>query len=147
MRIPSKGRIAVCAMMDLAINGTEKPATIADLAERQEVSISYLEQLFSDLRAADLVHGARGPGGGYRLSRQPGDISVAQIIDAIDDKALKSGNVNEEYMPDLIWSDFADMAYDFLNDMTLDRLVMSEPEAQRLEKTPTQERHAELLTF
>ena len=146
MRIPSKGRIAVCAMMDLTFSENDKPLTIAGLAEKQDVSVSYLEQLFADLRSADLVVGMRGPGGGYQLSRAASQISIAQIIDAIDDKALKTEKINQEYKPDLIWSDFAGMAYDFLDNLTLSKFKPEdlEPEADQVVK---QDRHAELVSF
>ena len=85
MKLTTRGRYAVTAMLDLAINGGPKPVSLADISGRQEISLSYLEQLFAKLRRGKLVISARGPGGGYRLARSGTDIFVAQIIDAVDE--------------------------------------------------------------
>ena len=81
MRLTTKGRYAVTAMLDLAIRAQEKPVNLADISERQGISLSYLEQLFAKLRRDELVVSVRGPGGGYQLSRSSEEIFVAQIID------------------------------------------------------------------
>ena len=85
MKLTTRGRYAVTAMLDLAINGGPQPVSLADISGRQEISLSYLEQLFAKLRRGKLVTSARGPGGGYRLARSGTDIFVAQIIDAVDE--------------------------------------------------------------
>jgi Rrf2 family iron-sulfur cluster assembly transcriptional regulator len=86
MRLTSKGRYAVMAMADLALHGgAERTAPLAEIASRQGISQSYLEQLFARLRRAGLVSGVRGPGGGYRLARGPGEIAVADIIAAVNE--------------------------------------------------------------
>lgn len=85
MRLTTKGRYAVTAMIDLALHGEHSPVTLTDISERQYISLSYLEQIFARLRRAGLVIGIRGPGGGYRLSRETGDINIAQIITAVDE--------------------------------------------------------------
>jgi Rrf2 family iron-sulfur cluster assembly transcriptional regulator len=86
MRLTSKGRYAVMAMADLALHGgAERAVPLQDVARRQEISLSYLEQLFARMRRAELVSGVRGPGGGYRLSQAPENITIAQIIDAVDE--------------------------------------------------------------
>lgn len=86
MRLTSKGRYAVMAMADLALHsGAERAVPLQDVANRQEISLSYLEQLFARLRTAGLVSGVRGPGGGYRLARAPKDVSVAEIIAAVNE--------------------------------------------------------------
>lgn len=85
MKLSTKGRYAVMAMADLASNGSGKPVTLAEIAERQEISLSYLEQLFGRLRRADLVASVRGPGGGYLLGRPPSELRVADIIMAVDE--------------------------------------------------------------
>ncbi|MCG8313896.1 MAG: Rrf2 family transcriptional regulator, partial [Pseudomonadales bacterium] len=85
MRLTTKGRYAVTALLDLALHARTGPVSLADISERQEISISYLEQLFAKLRKNGLVKSVRGPGGGYRLSREAGDIFVAQVIDAVDE--------------------------------------------------------------
>lgn len=85
MKLSTKGRYAVMAMADLAQNGKGKPVTLADIADRQEISLSYLEQLFAKMRKAELVRSVRGPGGGYLLGRLPGELRVADIVLAVDE--------------------------------------------------------------
>ena len=86
MRLSTKGRYAVMAMVDLASqHGGTKPVSLADIAQRQAISLSYLEQLFAKLRRGGLVTSVRGPGGGYRLSRGAGEVRVADIIVAVDE--------------------------------------------------------------
>lgn len=86
MRLSTKGRYAVMAMADLAAHEAgAKPVSLADIAERQDISLSYLEQLFAKLRRGGLVRSVRGPGGGYRLSRSPTELRVADIILAVDE--------------------------------------------------------------
>lgn len=85
MRLTTKGRYAVTAMLDLALHSDQGPVSLADISDRQEISLSYLEQLFSKLRRGDLVCSVRGPGGGYRLSRGTEAIYVAQVIDAVNE--------------------------------------------------------------
>ncbi|MBL8341983.1 MAG: Rrf2 family transcriptional regulator [Rubrivivax sp.] len=86
MRISTKGRFAVNAMIDLALREAAGPVALATICERQRVSLSYLEQLFGGLRSAGLVHSSRGPGGGYRLGRPAEEISVADIVVAVDER-------------------------------------------------------------
>ncbi len=85
MRLTTKGRYAVTAMLDLAIHGEQGPITLADISQRQGISLSYLEQLFARLRKQGLVLSTRGPGGGYRLSRNSHQIAVADVITAVDE--------------------------------------------------------------
>lgn len=86
MRLSTKGRYAVMAMADLAGHqGTTRPVSLAEIAKRQEISLSYLEQLFAKLRKGGLVKSVRGPGGGYRLSRPAGEVRIADIILAVDE--------------------------------------------------------------
>lgn len=85
MRLTTKGRYAVTAMLDLAYHSEKRPVTLTDIARRQNISLSYLEQLFARLRRAGMVEGVRGPGGGYQLSRDPRQINVADIIGAVDE--------------------------------------------------------------
>ena len=86
MRLSTKGRYGVTAMMDLAIHDNAGPVTLADISQCQGISLSYLEQLFSKLRKHGLVDGVRGPGGGYKLARSPENITVAEIIAAVDER-------------------------------------------------------------
>jgi Rrf2 family iron-sulfur cluster assembly transcriptional regulator len=85
MKLTTKGRYAVMAMADLARHGTGKPVALADIAERQEISLSYLEQLFAKLRRGDLVKSVRGPGGGYLLARIADEIRISDVILAVDE--------------------------------------------------------------
>ena len=85
MKLSTKGRYAVMAMVDIAANSDGKPIALADVAERQEISLSYLEQLFGKLRRGGLVKSVRGPGGGYLLARTPADTRIADIILAVDE--------------------------------------------------------------
>jgi Rrf2 family iron-sulfur cluster assembly transcriptional regulator len=85
MKLSTKGRYAVMAMADIALNATGRPVPLGDVAGRQGISQEYLEQLFAKLRRAELVASARGPGGGYRLSRQPDEIWIADIVRAVDE--------------------------------------------------------------
>ena len=91
MRMSSKGRYAVVAVLDVAANAGVKPVSLADVAIRQRISLSYLEQLFAMLRRAGLVAASRGPGGGYRLQRPAAEITVGQVFQAVED----GGNSNE----------------------------------------------------
>jgi Rrf2 family iron-sulfur cluster assembly transcriptional regulator len=88
MKLGTKGRYAVMAMVDLAINSGDKPVALAGIAERQEISLSYLEQLFGKLRRSSLVKSVRGPGGGYVLARDDGDIRVSEIVMAVDEPMI-----------------------------------------------------------
>ena len=130
MRLTTKGRYAVTAMLDLAVHATKGPITLADISQRQGISLSYLEQLFSKLRKRDLVASARGPGGGYRLSRDANAINVAEVISAVDEKVdatrcAGQGNCQngEECLTHQLWTDLSDQLYDFLNGISLGQLV------------------------
>ena len=85
MRLTTKGRFAVTAMLDLALHSTEGPVTLAGISARQKISLSYLEQLFAKLWRRELVESVRGPGGGYHLARAPSEVSVADIICAVEE--------------------------------------------------------------
>eukprot|EP01026_Neomeris_dumetosa_P058059 TRINITY_DN53810_c0_g1_i2.p2 TRINITY_DN53810_c0_g1~~TRINITY_DN53810_c0_g1_i2.p2 ORF type:complete len:114 (+),score=8.22 TRINITY_DN53810_c0_g1_i2:74-415(+) len=85
MRLTTKGRYAVTAMLDLALHATSGPVSLADISKRQEISLSYLEQLFAKLRQNALVRSVRGPGGGYKLNRDASEVFVAEIIDAVNE--------------------------------------------------------------
>lgn len=85
MKLSTKGRYAVMAMVDLAMHSDNKPISLADIADRQEISLSYLEQLFAKLRRGGLVRSVRGPGGGYLLAREDTDTRISDIILAVDE--------------------------------------------------------------
>ena len=85
MKLTTKGRYAIIAMVDLALNGTISPVPLRDISERQNISLSYLEQLFAKLRLAFLVKSVRGPGGGYILSKDSSSINLLDVITAVDE--------------------------------------------------------------
>jgi len=126
MRLTTKGRFAVTAMIDVAMQSTKGPATLAGVSDRQKISLSYLEQLFGKLRRCGLVESVRGPGGGYRLSRRPQDISVAEVITAIGegiDTTQCQGNRDcqdgDECLTHQLWTKLGREIFDFLNGITL----------------------------
>lgn len=130
MRLTTKGRYAVTAMLDLAIHYGQGPITLADISQRQGISLSYLEQLFSRLRKQGLVDSARGPGGGYRLSREAGQISIVEVINAVDEKVdvtkcAGEGNChdNDRCLTHELWMDLSSQIHDFLGGITLGDLV------------------------
>ena len=130
MRLSTKGRYSVTAMMDLAIHDQAGPVTLADISQCQGISLSYLEQLFSRLRKAGLVKGVRGPGGGYRLAKPATDISIAEIINAVDesvDVTRCSGEGNcqdgERCLTHELWTELSDRLYKFLDGITLAKFV------------------------
>ena len=144
MRLTTKGRYAVTAMLDLALNGHQGPISLADISRRQEISLSYLEQLFSKLRQQQLVSSVRGPGGGYRLGREPVDISVAQIIDAVNEsiEATNCGGAGtcrngQVCLTHHLWQDLSEQIHNFLSGITLAGLVERQ-EAQALLQQPEQ---------
>lgn len=130
MRLTTKGRYAVTAMLDLALHAKDRPITLADISQRQGISLSYLEQLFSKLRKQGLVASARGPGGGYRLSRAADEINVAQVITAVDEKVNVTrcegrGDCQngEACLTHELWCALSDQIHDFLNGISLGQLV------------------------
>ncbi len=124
MKLSTKGRYAVTAMMDLALHDVEGPVTLADISQTQGISLSYLEQLFAKLRKNKLVEGVRGPGGGYRLARMPHKISVAEIITAVDEDVEDEGTINADRCKSHeLWEDLSKRLYSFLDGITLDQFV------------------------
>jgi Rrf2 family iron-sulfur cluster assembly transcriptional regulator len=130
MRLTTKGRYAVTAMLDLAIHFEEGPITLADISQRQCISLSYLEQLFAKLRRQGLVESTRGPGGGYRLSRSPMEIPVADVILAVDEKVettrcggLANCQDDEQCLTHELWSELSQQIYQFLCGISLGNLV------------------------
>ena len=130
MKLTTRGRYAVTAMLDLAINGGSRPVSLADISGRQEISLSYLEQLFAKLRREQLVTSARGPGGGYRLARSGAEIFVAEIIDAVDESVdvtncQGKGNCHhgETCLTHHLWEDLSGQIHDFLSQISLGDLM------------------------
>ena len=132
MRLTTKGRYAVTAMLDLALHSQSKPVSLADISKRQEISLSYLEQLFSKLRGQELVSSVRGPGGGYRLGRATEIITVAEIIDAVNE-SVDATNCNRQgtcqkgeiCLTHHLWCDLSDQIHSFLSGINLATLLES----------------------
>ncbi|KGD60374.1 MAG: Fe-S cluster assembly transcriptional regulator IscR [Alcanivorax sp.] len=130
MRLTTKGRYAVTAMLDLALHAATGPVSLADISDRQGISISYLEQLFAKLRRNGLVNSVRGPGGGYQLSRASDDIDVAAVIAAVDESvdATRCGGHGDCQEGDTclthhLWCDLSDQIQAFLGGISLGELV------------------------
>lgn len=130
MKLTSKGRYAVTAMLDVALHSEKGPVPLADISERQEISLSYLEQLFSRLRREKLVSSIRGPGGGYLLGREAADISISEVIKAVDetvDATRCQGQADcqngQRCLTHNLWQDLSDRIEMFLDGISLGELV------------------------
>lgn len=130
MRLTTKGRFAVTAMIDLALRQHTGPVTLAGIAERQKISLSYLEQLFGKLRRNQLVASVRGPGGGYCLARSMTQMSVADIIQAVDETLDATqcggrGDCHDDHpcMTHNLWTSLNKRMFDYLRSVTLQELV------------------------
>ncbi len=151
MKLTTRGRYAVTAMLDLALHFDNEPVTLVDIAERQGISLSYLEQLFAKLRKQGLVESIRGPGGGYRLASSPEDIAVADVIVAVDenmDTTKCGGTANchnkQRCLTHDLWADLSQLIYQFLRGVSLAQLVarqgvqeVARRQGQTLQKTVT----------
>ena len=143
MKLSTKGRHAITAMMELAMRDSKGTVTLADISVEQSISVSYLEQLFAALRGKGLVRGVRGPGGGYYLGREADEISIADIICAVDEwveftrcKGRQNCHDGQRCLTHSLWDDLSQQIFDFLGDITLKDLVERGEvrEAARLEK-------------
>lgn len=130
MKLTSRGRYAVTAMLDIALHGKSLPVSLMDISERQAISLSYLEQLFAQLRREGIVHSVRGPGGGYQLGRAVNDITVGMIIAAVNEsvdlsKCKGSGNCsnNSQCLTHSLWERLEIQIENFLHNITLAELV------------------------
>ena len=130
MRLTTRGRYAVTAMLDLALHYDRGPVSLAEIAERHGISQSYLEQLFARLRRNGLVDGLRGPGGGYKLGRPGNMISVADVIDAVNetvDATRCGGQRNcrgeEPCLTHDLWEALSTQIRDFLGNVDLEQLA------------------------
>jgi len=117
-------------MLDLALHGDQGPVSLADISARQEISLSYLEQLFSRLRRQKLVVSIRGPGGGYRLSRPAAELYIAEVVDAVSESldTTRCGNKGdcqngEKCLTHHLWSDLSDQIHQFLSEISLGDLM------------------------
>jgi|TARA_Y100000296_G_scaffold86890_1_gene128485 Rrf2 family iron-sulfur cluster assembly transcriptional regulator len=145
MRLTTKGRFAVTAMIDLALRQGKGPVTLSAISERQEISLSYLEQLFGKLRRHQIVESVRGPGGGYNLARKAADVSVADIIIAVDeplDATQCGGKENchsaahpggARCMTHELWSTLNEKMVEYLDSVSLQDLVDQQKEPKAAE--------------
>lgn len=130
MRLTSKGRYAVTAMLDVALHAGQGPVPLADISERQGISLSYLEQLFARLRKQGLVSSVRGPGGGYQLGLAPEAISISAVIAAVDEsvdatrcQGKSDCQSGAKCLTHTLWHDLSDRIEDFLTNISLAALV------------------------
>ena len=130
MRLTTKGRFAVTAMIDLAMRQDQGPVTLAGISQRQKISLSYLEQLFGKLRKAGLVKSVRGPGGGYLLAKAPEEISVSLVIDAVNEtvdatrcQGLSDCQQGDTCLTHHLWCELSGQIRSFLDDITLAQLI------------------------
>jgi len=138
VRLTTKGRYAVTAMLDLAFYSQENPVTLTEIATRQTISLSYLEQLFARLRKADIVLGVRGPGGGYQLRQFPEQVTVAAIIEAVNepiDSTKCGGEANCQHesmcLTHDLWTGLSEHIHGYLTDITLADLLVQRQQRQR----------------
>lgn len=144
MKLTTKGRYAVTAMLDLALHDNNVPVNLADISTRQVISLAYLEQLFSRLRKEGLVSSARGPGGGYKLAKAASEISLSEIIDAVDesvDATRCGGQMNcqgeEQCLTHDLWEDLSTQIRSFMTGVSLADLT-----SRRSVKTVSQRQDA-----
>ena len=130
MRLTTKGRFAVTAMLDLALHASDGPVTLAGISERQKISLSYLEQLFGKLRRRKIVESVRGPGGGYHLARAAATITVADIVRAVEEPldstqcgGRENCHDNHRCMTHELWEELNNTVYGFLAGVSLAQLV------------------------
>lgn len=147
MKLSTKGRYAVTAMMDLAIHDKSGPVALADISVCQGISLSYLEQLFAKLRKAGLVEGVRGPGGGYRLAQPANQLTVAAIISAVDEAVdvtrchgHQDCQEGERCLTHQLWNELSERLYAFLDGITLDQFS-SRPDVREVAERQDRQHH------
>lgn len=129
MKLSSRSQYAITAMMELALHENQSPVTLFDISSKQKISLSYLEQLFANLRKHKLVRGRRGPGGGYVLARDPDEIAIADIIAAVDTEkaSVLSGQESADDMSsEKLWNDLSAQIYDYLRGIKLSQFIHAE---------------------
>ncbi len=151
MRLTTKGRYAVTAMLDLALHAHNGPTSLSDISQRQEISLSYLEQLFARLRRAGLVNSVRGPGGGYLLSQPADEISVSKVIDAVNEsvdatrcQGLSDCQQGDTCLTHHLWCELSVQIRHFLDEMTLAQLMLR-PDVIRIASRQKQRAEAGIL--
>ena len=153
MKLTTKGRYAVTAMLDLALHVGNKPVSLVEISERQDISLSYLEQLFSKLRRQGLVNSMRGPGGGYTLSRLPSEIAVSNIIMAVDENldvtncgSATGGchDTNKRCLTHNLWLDLSHRIQSFLDGISLQDM-MDKREVLEVATRQNRQQHEKLI--
>lgn len=134
MKLTTRGRYAVTAMLDLALHADQGPVSLADISERQEISLSYLEQLFARLRRHKLVESTRGPGGGYSMSRPLSEVAVVHIVKAVDESVdatqcggQKNCHQHGRCLTHDLWEGLSQQVEEFLSGISLQDLIDREP--------------------
>lgn len=153
MKLTSKGRYAVTAMLDVSLHSQRGPVSLADISERQEISLSYLEQLFSRLRREKLVDSVRGPGGGYKLGRDPNNISIGEVIRAVNEsvdatKCQGQGDCQggERCLTHNLWEGLSDRISVFLDGITLGELMQQHDVKQVAERQDKHKHHNQIAS-
>ncbi len=139
MKISTKARYAVMAMMELAMNEERGPVNLTDISRAQGISLSYLEQLFANLRKHELVKGRRGPGGGYKLGMNPEQISISSIVQAANGTSPPYKNPVDaaaNYPPSILWANLSKRIDGFLGGISLAECVKDAPEQDRTDMLP-----------
>jgi Rrf2 family iron-sulfur cluster assembly transcriptional regulator len=144
MRLSTKGRFAVTAMIDVALREKLGPVPLSDISARQQISLSYLEQMFSKLRQQGLVHSTRGPGGGYTLGQRTDAITVADIIGAVEDEVPETKTTKTTDSKDMaqdLWDTMNAKVYEFMQSVTLRSLVLEQlAKGVKIEQKPAPNR-------
>lgn len=138
MKLSTKGRYAITAMIELALRHKQGPVTLADISLEQSISVSYLEQLFAQLRKHGLVTGLRGPGGGYCLRRPASEVSLAEILKAVDESVRRNDEPAVAERPESLrmWDKLSNRIYDYLDDISLADAISESTEARRRLEAP-----------
>jgi Rrf2 family iron-sulfur cluster assembly transcriptional regulator len=123
MRLSRKARFAVTAMLELALREQQGPVTLSDISQRQGISLSYLEQIFAQLRSQGLVEGMRGPGGGYRLGRPASQISIAEIVSSVEGSAGLNKPHVAQALSQRLWHALSRQVHDYLDTISLAKLI------------------------
>ncbi len=144
MRLSTKSRYAVTSLLDMVLHSDEGPVSLAEISERQGISLSYLEQLFAKMRRNKLVISTRGPGGGYRLSSNPEQVNISDIISAVDDKvdvankdALPGAANYEPCLTEQLWDELSDQISSYLSGISLADMI--ESQSQESQSIPKQD--------
>jgi Rrf2 family iron-sulfur cluster assembly transcriptional regulator len=146
MQLTTRGRYAVTAMLDLALNVGARPVRLADIAQRQGISLSYLEQLFACLRRDGLVESVRGPGGGYRPGKPLDELSVGNIIDSVNERidvtrceGRGDCQQGDTCLTHHLWADLSENLHEFLSGITLAQLIQRNRAVQQAAEEPAPE--------